>query len=408
MGVRIRTFEIPFAQRLGCHQKAPDFSKPSSVRHLLGKKSWNVYNADNIARVRRDEAAAKAKEEAEEQRMQDVDAERRLAILRGEEPPPLPPPEVADAEPRARDRDAGLGRERKKRKRAGEDDTEFELRVAKERSDVVQAANDTLRKSTSSAPIVDRAGHIDLFGEERKQGRHLKNEEAEKESAKKKKELEDQYTMRFSNAAGRDGMVGPWYAKSESRDKPAELEPPSKDVWGNEDPGRKKRDAERIVASDPLAMMKSGAARVREVKKERQKLEAERQKDLEQLRKEEKRKERHERRRDQRKESDRHSRDNNRDDRERRDRKDGERGHRRRDSDRHRDDDRRRTERRSDHREDRKGEERSRRRDRSREDRGHRREHERHDKDSTSRRRDDHKRRDNSLPGNDDEQRHEA
>ncbi|TIC97452.1 Uncharacterized protein CH35J_007669 [Colletotrichum higginsianum] len=192
--------------------------------HLLGKKSWNVYNADNIARVRRDEAAAKAKEEAEEQRMQEVDAERRLAILRGEAPPPLAPVEAPEDEPRPRDRDAGsAGREKKKRKRAGEDDTEFELRVAKERADVLETANDTLRKSTSSAPIVDSAGHIDLFGEERKQGRHLKNEEAEKEAAKKKKELEDQYTMRFSNAAGRDGLVGPWYAASGAI---TELEPP--------------------------------------------------------------------------------------------------------------------------------------------------------------------------------------
>ncbi|GKT56288.1 putative blastn match against entry EMBL [Colletotrichum tofieldiae] len=175
--------------------------------HLLGKKSWNVYNADNIARVRRDEAAAKAKEEAEDQRMQEVDAERRLAILRGEVPPPLPPTETPEDETRPRDRDAGpVGRERKKRKRAGEDDTEFELRVAKERADVVQTSNEALRQSTSSAPIVDSTGHIDLFGEERKQGRHLKNEEAEKEAAKKKKELEDQYTMRFSNAAGRDGL----------------------------------------------------------------------------------------------------------------------------------------------------------------------------------------------------------
>ncbi|CCF31962.1 hypothetical protein CH063_00727, partial [Colletotrichum higginsianum] len=77
--------------------------------HLLGKKSWNVYNADNIARVRRDEAAAKAKEEAEEQRMQEVDAERRLAILRGEAPPPLAPVEAPEDEPRPRDRDSGSG-----------------------------------------------------------------------------------------------------------------------------------------------------------------------------------------------------------------------------------------------------------------------------------------------------------
>ncbi|TEA18200.1 Uncharacterized protein C8034_v011078 [Colletotrichum sidae] len=279
--------------------------------HLLGKKSWNVYNADNIARVRRDEAAAKAKEEAEEQRMQEVDAERRLAILRGEKPPPLPPTESPEeTEPRRRDREPGVHRERKKRKRAGEDDTQFELRVAKERSVAIQVSNDALRKSTSTAPIVDASGHIDLFGEERKQGRHLKNEEAEKEAEKKKKENEDQYMMRFSNAAGRDGLVRPWYANSASTAELAELDQPSKDVWGNEDPERKKRDAQRAVASDPLAMMKHGAARAREVKKERQKVEAERLRELEQLRKEHERKDWHERRKRERREnSDRHDRE---------------------------------------------------------------------------------------------------
>ncbi|KAK1727685.1 hypothetical protein CaCOL14_001544 [Colletotrichum acutatum] len=368
--------------------------------HLLGKKSWNVYNADNIARVRRDEAAAKAKEEAEEQRMQEVDAERRLAILRGEEPPPLlPTEETPDDEPRRRVRDAGsYGRERKKRKRAGEDDTDFELRVARERSGVVQTANETLRKATSSAPIVDAAGHIDLFGEERKQGRHLKNEEAEKEAAKKKKEIEDQYTMRLSNAAGKDGMVGPWYAASGSRAELAELEPAGKDAFGNEDPGRKKRDEQRIVANDPLAMMKMGASRVREVKKERQRFEAERQRELEQLRKEERRKERHERgKREQRRDGERHPRDRSRE------KDDGEaRTRSRRDSERQprssRDEERPRSrdrhhEKRS-HRHERRDESdrRSRRDEKSRHDRRGETEQERSKRDSDSRQRNDHRR----------------
>ena len=58
--------------------------------HLLGKKSWNVYNTDNVERVRRDEADARAREEAAEQLMQEQDAERRIALLRGEEPPAVP------------------------------------------------------------------------------------------------------------------------------------------------------------------------------------------------------------------------------------------------------------------------------------------------------------------------------
>ncbi|KAI1417892.1 hypothetical protein F5Y13DRAFT_32975 [Hypoxylon sp. FL1857] len=273
--------------------------------HLLGKKSWNVYNPKNIERVKRDEAAAREREEAEEQRQQEVDAERRLAILRGEVPPSLPPTpsNVDDEAPsRKRDRDGepegpSWGRERKKRKRVGEDDTDFELRLARERAGAPQTTSDALvKRGTSNAPLVDHTGHINLFPEERAVPQ--RNEEAEKEAAKKKREYEDQYTMRFSNAAGKEGLVGPWYAKGGDMKEIVDgnLDAPSKDVWGNEDPRRKEREAARVVANDPLAMMKRGAAKVREVEKERRQLNEERERELKQLRKEERRRERRRRR----------------------------------------------------------------------------------------------------------------
>ncbi|KAF3067205.1 homocitrate synthase [Daldinia childiae] len=275
--------------------------------HLLGKKSWNVYNPKNIERVRRDEAAAKARDEAEEQRQQEVDAERRLAILRGETLPPIPPPpqpsveDESHSQKRSRNEDPGApgwGRERRKRKRVGEDDTDFELRLAREQASATKMTSDALVNSTSNAPIVDHTGHIDLFPEERSRVPIQKNEEAEREAAKKKREYEDQYTMRFSNAAGKEGLVGPWYAKGgDIKDVvDGNLDAPSKDVWGNEDPRRKGREAARVVANDPLAMMKRGAAKIREVEKERQKLNEERERELKQLRKEEKRRERRRRR----------------------------------------------------------------------------------------------------------------
>ena len=39
--------------------------------HLLSKKSWNVYAPDNIARVKRDQAAAQAREEEEDRWLQE-------------------------------------------------------------------------------------------------------------------------------------------------------------------------------------------------------------------------------------------------------------------------------------------------------------------------------------------------
>ncbi|KAK3196593.1 hypothetical protein K4F52_000475 [Lecanicillium sp. MT-2017a] len=262
--------------------------------HLLGKKSWNVYNADNIARVRRDEAQAKAAEEAEEQRMQEVDAARRMAILRGEEPPPLEDEkdETPTIEAPAVGSSERLSKPWKKpRKRAGEDDTDFELRVASERTNAVAPPLETSRKPSSSAPIVDRAGHIDLFGDEKSRAHAEKNEEAEKEKAKKRREYEDQYTMRFSNAAGKSAPEKPWYS-SGSADQQAATSMVPKDVWGNEDPRRKEREAQRTTASDPLAMMNKGAAKVREIKNERKKFQEERSEEMRQMRRDERRRER--------------------------------------------------------------------------------------------------------------------
>jgi hypothetical protein len=308
---------------------------------LLGKKSWNVYNADNIARVKRDEAAAKAAEEADEQRMQEVDAERRLAILRGEEPPPLPPPSDEDVtKARIETSGSGSGREPKKRKRAGEDDTDFELRVAMERSSQVQLSNqDATQRKTSDAPIVGRDGHIDLFGAADKVRRTEKNDEAEAEKRKAKQELEDQYKMRLSSAAGRDGVLNPWYSKDTSGSTElVTVEPVGKDAFGREDPGRLKRDADRISSSDPLAMMKRGAAKVREVKQERRKFLEERSVELKQLQREERRRERHEKER-RRGGSDDHRRDrddhHSRREKSHRDESSGRDGHRRDTSGRH-------------------------------------------------------------------------
>ena len=97
--------------------------------------------------------------------MQELDAERRIQILRGEIPTPLPvedKPEGEDGEKRER-RDYGSGRERKRRKNAGENDTEFEMRVAREDQDVAANTNNQLvLRKESDAPLVDHTGHISL------------------------------------------------------------------------------------------------------------------------------------------------------------------------------------------------------------------------------------------------------
>lgn len=270
-------------------------------RHLLGKKSWNVYNQDNIEKVKRDEAAAKAREEAREERMQELDAERRMQMLRGEIPTPLPIEDKGnDDEDKAREgRSYGTGRERKRRKKVGENDTDFEMRIAQEQTSTSEASKAekqiVLRKS--DAPVVDRAGHINLFPQEPSRKLVEKNPEAEKEAAKKKKEYEDQYTMRFSNAAGfKQELENPWYSKATATPQAMDEHTPSKDVWGNEDPRRKERETARIVSNDPLAFMKQGAAKVRQVEMDRKRWREEKENEIRELEDAERRRKRHKRR----------------------------------------------------------------------------------------------------------------
>lgn len=227
--------------------------------------------------------------------MQEVDAERRIQILRGlaVEAPAAP---VEEKQVGRRDLDRP-DRDRKRRRITGEDDTDRDIRFAQENNALVPAKAELQMKSkkSSDAPITDVNGHINLFPVDGTRHNAPKNAEVEAEKAKKQKEFEDQYTMRFSNAAGFKQAIGqtPWYHKvgavgNESGDP----ETPSKDVWGNEDPRRREREKLRTVADDPLAAIQKGVAGVREVERERKKWKEEKDREIRELEEAERRRER--------------------------------------------------------------------------------------------------------------------
>ena len=239
--------------------------------------------------------------------MQEIDAERRIQILRG-----LPvevhstPVEEKQVGPSRENRP---DRERKRRRIAGEDDTDRDIRYAQENNAIAPAKAEMQMKSkkSSDAPITDVKGHINLFPMEGTRHNAPKNAEVEAEKAKKQKEFEDQYTMRFSNAAGFKQVVGekPWYHKisatgggnGEEEEEEEEVEAPSKDVWGNEDPRRKERDKMRTINDDPLAAIEKGVAGVREVERERKKWKEEKDREIRELEEAERRRERRRRKR---------------------------------------------------------------------------------------------------------------
>ena len=228
--------------------------------------------------------------------MQELDAERRAAILRGQTPPPLPEEDNADDGQRRKDRKDG--HDRKRRKLRGEDDTDADIRLAASMTRSKDGDEDDakvlkLRKPASDAPLTDHAGNIDLFPIDVKEAvKREKNAEVEKEKRKKEQAFEDQYTMRFSNAAGKNGLDQPWYAAQHksahnAEDSTAALEYPgfeNKNVWGNEDPRRKEREQARISSNDPFAFMQKAQTQLKKSKEDKKKWTDERKRELKELR----------------------------------------------------------------------------------------------------------------------------
>ncbi|KAL5117021.1 hypothetical protein ACEQ8H_005107 [Pleosporales sp. CAS-2024a] len=265
--------------------------------HLLGKKSWNVYNRANVARVKADEQAAAAREAAHEQRMQELDAERRAALLRGRTRPALA--DALDKKDSDRRREPGDGgHDRKRRRRAGEDDTDRDIRLAASvTAPSGEAHQDSrvlrLRDSKMDAPLVDHAGHIDLFPMDPNEAtQREKKAQVEQEKRRKERAFEDQYTMRFSHAAGREGLKKPWYAAPQQPPTQADgpvsaLDDPgfeSKHVWGNEDARRKEREQARITSNDPFAFMQQAQRQLKKSREEKKQFAAERDRELRELR----------------------------------------------------------------------------------------------------------------------------
>ena len=233
--------------------------------------------------------------------MQEGDAERRIQLLRGIRPDPLP--EIDEFPIKASHHTRHDGRpDRKRRRLAGENDTDRDLRVARENNEAAAKSGKALATvpKTSDAPLTDSKGHINLFPEEGPKRKAPKNAEAEVEMAKKKKEYEDQYTMRFSNAAGFKESISqrPWYSSTGNITTGEEVEEAvTTDVWGNEDPRRKERAQKKLVADDPMAIIQKGVSDLRQVERERKKWQIERENEMNEIIESEKRRERKKRRR---------------------------------------------------------------------------------------------------------------
>ena len=233
--------------------------------------------------------------------MQEIDAERRIKLLRGQCVEPASLVKNESTQPVSRNkRGTEVGRERKRRRLNGEDDTDRDMRLVQENLTEASIAQTGLvkRKPTSDAPLTDQAGHINLFPIESSRHHPPRNSKVEAEAAKKKKDYEDQYTTRFANAAGLKQSVNqkPWYQDS-TLSAEGDDELVGKDVWGNEDPRRKERAKMRVAADDPMAVMQKGVEGLRQVKEERRKWKEEQDREMMELveldRRRERRKKRH-------------------------------------------------------------------------------------------------------------------
>ena len=280
--------------------------------HLLGKKSWNVYNATAIAKVRADESAAAAREEAQNERELAWQADVRLAQLRGL-PAPARPAELDEDVVHQDDGKAGRiqrweqagedgassalrAEKRRLRRREGEDDTERDIRLAREdlggangKESAANRRGDGKSKNEEALlPLTDAGGHIQLFAPERpapastSSSGKPQREDPEQALRKRQQEEREAGSLRFSEAGPNRGHPSsrPWYAGAGVGAGTQDAEEVGRNAFGREDAGRKGRDAVRVSAADPMAVMMVAQRKLKEVERERERWRLEREKEV--------------------------------------------------------------------------------------------------------------------------------
>lgn len=226
--------------------------------HLLGKKSWNVYNTENIERVRRDEADARAKEEAEEQRQQEEDAAARIGLLRERRDTRFETVVDDSVESNETAGHDSLQAGRKRRRYRGEDDTDRDLRYAREDKRAGESAAKRLRIGKDNSSLHDDQGRLLL----------IKEPAAETPSVRmQSRSLHETNNNTFGEQFN---QTKPWYLqKSESHQAEQSLRAdtldtlPNTNVWGRDDIRRKDRESKRINIADPLAFMKTAQSQLK-------------------------------------------------------------------------------------------------------------------------------------------------
>lgn len=237
--------------------------------HLLGKKSWNVYNTTNIDRVRRDEQEAREREEAEEQRQQQEDAARRVDLLRQRQDELVAEPKEGHSK-----QDRTQLTSRKRRRLDGEDDTDRDLRRARENMQQGEAATIRIRSERPQSSLFGNDGHIELFSASSSQVAAGKI----------------QKTQSASHVAGdtfgeQVHKLPPWYVddgrETEDHDAESTLDTLANvNVWGREDGKRKDREQTRMSSADPLSFMKSAQNQLKQSRAAKDRWAEERQAEL--------------------------------------------------------------------------------------------------------------------------------
>ncbi|KAL2437112.1 hypothetical protein ABEF95_016343 [Exophiala dermatitidis] len=255
--------------------------------HLLGKKSWNVYNPAAIERVRRDEAEAQRQAEEREKKALRDEADERVRLLRGDAPQPSDD-SAKTIQVQVHDNDNATAlrvpppHRIQKRRLAGEDDTDRDIRIARERqvATTLSLKRQGPDEKEEDDSIVDSNGNISLIPVRHQHQQQLHNDSSGSAARKKAKIDEDPYTVYLSHAAGKDKDLAtskPWYYGGSSTGNDGLL---TRAKWGDDSDRRRERESARIASQDPLATMKRGVRQLREAEKQRQKWMEQRERDL--------------------------------------------------------------------------------------------------------------------------------